>query len=813
MIVFVPDDQLDAYRKALPDDLDILPSGMNAQTVVFENDPNDFTFDAATGTLKAYTGKDAFVAVPSEIDGVQVERIGDYAFEDNNFTYAVSVPEGVESIGYKAFYSAYALGRADLPDSVQRIEESAFSGFRTGGFHWPENLKVIEKNAFDYTHMGDALRLPEHLQSIGAQAFSHAKFKAVYFPASIESVGEEAFADSQIAALHFEGNFPQMDESAFGGLSIETCTVNWLATEQDIKDVQAGLDALGLSVRAERLQYPAKDDGPQAQVMYTGGLVTGSEGKLTGIRPLKEADGVPVTGVAEGAFRDDEALSRFIAPENGAFRQIGAEAFAGSALEEIDLGEAMEAIGEGAFRGSELREICLPESLKSIGENAFAECESLESVLLLCDPAIVPENAFAGCNQVRFLRTAKDDGTDSIALAESLGLNIPSLKATPAPTLEPTPQPTEAPTAEPTPEPTAEPTAEPTPEPTSAPSETPAPELTPVIPSEAEFALLGGTWYLTQMSMGGQVYMPADLGMEMSLVLNDDGTAAMLSSFEDESAGVWHAEENTAVITINDSEAVFTLLEDGTLWAEEEGQALVFSRQASSGPSFVPAAERTDAALEDFSGEWQAAYLMMDGIALPADFPELLDSWPTLFGSTDQTIRIDGENVVCFGQEGEYTFQNGRLVQASSIPNGDNGTMDEVLTLHEDGRLSYAWMGLVIFCDRTGKWEAPTVPDEPAQQDVPFELDVKYICVSADSRGHHLDASALGAEYSIVFHADGTADYIMSGTPVPGLTWKMDGVDAVVDYFGSAELRFTPGDGFITMDFFGSMLLRMEPAK
>ena len=72
-------------------------------------------------------------------------------------------------------------------------------------------------------------------------------------------------------------------------------------------------------------------------------------------------------------------------------------------------------------------------------------------------------------------------------------------------------------------------------------------------------------------------------------------------------------------------------------------------------------------------------------------------------------------------------------------------------------------------------------------------------------------ASALGAEYSVVFHEDGTLDFTMAGTAVPGLLWKADGDALTIDYYGAGEIRVTADDEGIAFDMFGTMTLKMVP--
>lgn len=253
LVIYVPDDQVEAYRAVLPEGLDIRPSGQNAVIPAYTVNLGDFSFDADSGSLTAYTGKDACVRVPAEIGGVPVRHIGDYAFEDNNFTYLVFLPEGVETIGYKAFATASALIWVDLPDSLKTIGESALSGYWGVGLHWPQNLETIEADAFRSSNFGESARLPDRLKTIGEEAFAKSRLREVEFPASLQSIGAEAFADSYVAKLYFDGvTLPQIDETAFEGLSITEVKINGNASDQEIEDAQAYLNSLGVTANCVR---------------------------------------------------------------------------------------------------------------------------------------------------------------------------------------------------------------------------------------------------------------------------------------------------------------------------------------------------------------------------------------------------------------------------------------------------------------------------------------------------------------------------------------------------------------------------------
>ena len=86
--------------------------------------------DGKTVTITEYTGSDANVTIPSEIDGKMVTEIdgGDYqtAFKDCTFLISIIIPDSVTSIGSEAFYNCTSLTSVTIPDSVTSIGSSAF---------------------------------------------------------------------------------------------------------------------------------------------------------------------------------------------------------------------------------------------------------------------------------------------------------------------------------------------------------------------------------------------------------------------------------------------------------------------------------------------------------------------------------------------------------------------------------------------------------------------------------------------------------------------------------------------------------------
>ena len=147
---YVPDDLVDAYREALPEGVDVRPSGAEAVLEAVDTPEDAFEFDPETGTITAYIGTADRVDVPPEIGGAAVRAVGERAFYDRDRLFAVRLPEGLETIGPEAFSGATRLVSLDVPDSVAGIGESAFAYSYAGEtFPWPAALTTIGDSALN----------------------------------------------------------------------------------------------------------------------------------------------------------------------------------------------------------------------------------------------------------------------------------------------------------------------------------------------------------------------------------------------------------------------------------------------------------------------------------------------------------------------------------------------------------------------------------------------------------------------------------------------------------------------------------------
>ena len=137
------------------------------------------------------------------------------------------------------------------------------------------------------------------------------------------------------------------------------------------------------------------------------------------------------------------------------------------------------------------------------------------------------------------------------------------------------------------------------------------------------------------------------------------------------------------------------------------------------------------------------------------------------------------------------------------VENGAALTDTATLTLLPDGRLCLADGDMQITFLREGQ----TGSASPSG----LAMETKYLCHSADVSGVTLDASVLGGEYSLIFHADGTMDLVMANTAIPGATWTApDAARVQIDYYGML-MEVTLTEAGCDMNHFDSMLLHFAP--
>ncbi len=349
-----------------------------------------FTFtllDDGTYSIKAadVTNMPANVILPNMYEGKRVTKIEDVAFMDaNTFTgstfESVIIPNGITSIGGRAFGKCQNLTSVVIPDSVTSMGDCVFSNC--------SNLtSVVISNritSLGFSTFSDCASLidviiPDSVTSIGIMAFYNCtSLTRIVIPDKVTSIGRQAFQGCSNLTICCE---------AFGKLSgwdntwnSSNCPVFWgcssITTDESF--TYTLLDNDTYSIKAAD-----KNNMPEAVVIPS------------------TYNGKAVTAIEMLAFNDTTISKLYI---HEGITSIGYSAFAGCTnLVEVHLPASLTSIGEQAFNGcSSLAKVTIADNsqLVSIGGYAFNGCSALTSIIIPESVTTIGEYAFRNCSNL-----------------------------------------------------------------------------------------------------------------------------------------------------------------------------------------------------------------------------------------------------------------------------------------------------------------------------------------------------------------------------------------------------------------------------
>ncbi len=200
--------------------------------------PEDPDFRIEGGMLKEYTGTEKDVVIPEG-----VTSIGDRAFQNCNDVTSVTIPAGVTEIGSYAFCECSGLTQITLSESLRRIGDLAFIDC--------VSLARVE--------------VPSGVEELGIQVFDGCvSLKAAVIPESVTSIGRLAFQDCENVTIYGkEGSYAQAYAQENGVP---------FSSEGDIsEDPKKDLSDCKVTLKLESLVYDGKAKEP-AVTVTDGGL-------------------------------------------------------------------------------------------------------------------------------------------------------------------------------------------------------------------------------------------------------------------------------------------------------------------------------------------------------------------------------------------------------------------------------------------------------------------------------------------------------------------------------------------------------------
>lgn len=179
-------------------------------TVTVAAATSKFDFDKTTGTITKYVESDTVVVIPSKINGITVETIGNTAFQNSAVT-SVTIPDSVTAIYSGAFANCSQLTNISIPNSVTYI-----------GF-----------SAFEHCTSLKSITLPSSLSSISeALFFGCSQLTTIHIPVSVTSIGNNAFADCpSLMTVTYPGSKTQWDDDITKGSNSDVLENNLICNK------------------------------------------------------------------------------------------------------------------------------------------------------------------------------------------------------------------------------------------------------------------------------------------------------------------------------------------------------------------------------------------------------------------------------------------------------------------------------------------------------------------------------------------------------------------------------------------------------
>ena len=284
------------------------------------------------------------LSVPSEIDGLPVRSIDDFAFCWCSGITSVTIPDTVTDIGREAFFGCPSLSDIILPDSVN-IGYDAFinTGYYNNESNWDNHVLYIGKHIVS-AKRGDEVLSGDYTVKNGTKTIAYGAFSrcfgltGVSIPDSVTIIGEMAFAHC----------------TALKRITVDVNNKNY---SNDKHGVLYNKD------KTQLLQFPA-----------------GSE-----LDSFTIPDGL--TKIGEYSFVVCEGLDEIVFPES--VTEISSSAFEGcTALTKVTLPESLKSVKSCAFIGCpELKSVKIPSCVTEIGAYAFGyayEDEKIADFTVYC---------------------------------------------------------------------------------------------------------------------------------------------------------------------------------------------------------------------------------------------------------------------------------------------------------------------------------------------------------------------------------------------------------------------------------------------
>jgi hypothetical protein len=309
-----------------------------------------------------------------------------------SYSGSYSIPSGITTICYGAFYECAGLTQVSIPNTVTRIEESAFEQcIGLASVIIPNSVVYIVKNAFKNCSALTSVTIGKSVTSIGANSFNNcSNLSNLTMGNSVQSIGKEAFMNcSSLTSVVIPNSVNNIYARAF-------CDCSSLASVtlgNSITSIETAVFCRCTALTS--IQLPSSLVSIKLNAFSNSGLTSINTNSVSSIEQYAFSGCSDLESVAFG--NDLSSIGNY------AFYEC-------TNLTSITFGGGLSTIGESAFRFcSHLSSIILPNSVMTIARYAFADCSALASVAIGNSVTSLGEYAFGNCTGLTSLTMQRNN--------------------------------------------------------------------------------------------------------------------------------------------------------------------------------------------------------------------------------------------------------------------------------------------------------------------------------------------------------------------------------------------------------------------
>jgi hypothetical protein len=408
-------------------------------------------FDEETGLIVSCDSSLTSVEVPKTINGITVNGIGSYAFENCINLLNVTMFDNITSIGRGAFSYCSKLNNVELSNKISRIEDNLFKECNSlENITIPSSVCYIGDSAFKYCTQLSYIDIPDGVTSIGSFAFNGCyNLTKVVIPESVEKIADKAFScyDENTPVLYVaKGSYAEKyaQENYFTYNIGDGNIIPEYPDDDDDDDNNNNDDNDDMEYEQPEKIIEYSIDGGILYFDVNNGIITGldADDYIENLNIPEYIDGTQVKKIGDEAFADCFKIKKVTLPNS--IVSIGYKAFYECDIESINLNDNIKSIYEYAFKDcTKLKTIDgLPSHLEYLGISAFAYCQELtddivipKTLSVVSDRAFyedfkinslnistgvteIDNEAFAGCDKIEYIiipETVKYIGTSAFS--------------------------------------------------------------------------------------------------------------------------------------------------------------------------------------------------------------------------------------------------------------------------------------------------------------------------------------------------------------------------------------------------------------